>query len=436
VVVRSLFLAVAACMVALTSTAAAASWTPTASFPLRGSYGADSAGPRIAVAPDGTSVAASVDGRDVLVVSGDARGRCGVPAAAERWRAADPAVAAGPHGEALVAWEDATGIRVRHRARAGRPWTTRLVARSTGSSINGVFVARVPGGGFVLAERRFPAHGSGMHYHVRALRLDAGAAPVGAVQDFGPGFFGIDARQSAPLAIGPTGVATLAFESEPPSSSNAPPEVMVARAPAGRPFGPATAVADGMGRSRVWNASTGLVAATRTERCGDVGCFGAPQVLAVDGSGASRLIGGPVLAQPGRAFNASAVALGGGRSALVFELKTQESAFSVVAPVRAATVAADASAGPLQTLTSAQASEPVALPLSGGRALALWATSRAWGTALAGPDGTFGPVRAPAGPPPPPFHTNATNRDVHTAGRWAAVAWAQGKRVRLTVRGF
>src|SRR5206468_2561504 len=97
----------------------------------------------------------------------------------------------------------------------------------------------------------------------------------------------------------------------------------------------------------------------------------------------------------GRAFNPSAVSLGGGRSALVFELKTEASAFSVVAPVRAATVAADGTAGPLQTLTSRPASEPVALPLSGGRALALWAGSRGWGAALAGPDGAFGPLPAP-----------------------------------------
>ncbi len=55
-------------------------------------------------------------------------------------------------------------------------------------------------------------------------------------------------------------------------------------------------------------------------------------------------------------------------------------------------------------------------PLSRGRALALWATSRSIGAALAGPDGRFHATAAPAGPPPGGGHINPTNRDLHTAG--------------------
>src|SRR4051794_10265434 len=68
--------------------------------------------PRASVALDGTSVAAWVVGRSVVAVTGDARGRFSRPRRLGRWSAVPPAVAAGPGGAALVAWEARDGIHV------------------------------------------------------------------------------------------------------------------------------------------------------------------------------------------------------------------------------------------------------------------------------------------------------------------------------------
>jgi hypothetical protein len=91
--------------------------------------------------------------------------------------------------------------------------------------------------------------------------------------------------------------------------------------------------------------------------------------------------------------------------------------------------------GPLQTLTPALASEPIVQSLSGGRALALWATKNAIGAALAGPNGHFRATAAPSGPPPG-AHINPTNRDLHTAGRYALFAWDSNGRVHVSMRRF
>ena len=74
--------------------------------------------------------------------------------------------------------------------------------------------------------------------------------------------------------------------------------------------------------------------------------------------------------------------------------------------------------------------------LSGGRALTVWSGRRGLDARLAGPDGTFRRTAPPRGPPPPPFHTNPTNRDLRTAGRYAIFTWARDGRVRVTVRRF
>ena len=76
------------------------------------------------------------------------------------------------------------------------------------------------------------------------------------------------------------------------------------------------------------------------------------------------------------------------------------------------------------------------MPVGRGRVLAVWATRKALGAALAGADGRFRRVSAPAGRPPAPFHTNATNRDIRAAGTHAIVAWAVGNRVRVSLRTF
>ncbi len=184
-------------------------------------------------------------------------------------------------------------------------------------------------------------------------------------------------------------------------------------------------------------ARTSLVAATRVTRCGDGGaCSGAPFVWRSGETGDPVALGGPQRAVPGRAFGPSVAPLGDSAASLVFQLKDGPQPFSRQAPVKAVTIAADGTAGPLQTLTSRPAQEPVAVPLAGSRALVVWSGARGFGAALADGQGTYQTVAPPFGPPPSNGHSNPTNRDVASAGRYVLVAWDRNGRVRLTLRRF
>jgi hypothetical protein len=78
------------------------------------------------------------------------------------------------------------------------------------------------------------------------------------------------------------------------------------------------------------------------------------------------------------------------------------------------------------------------MPLADGRALTVWSGERGLGAALAGRDGTFKKTATPKGPPPPPFHTNSTNRDLRTGGAYAIFTWSRDAdgRVRVSVRKY
>ncbi len=78
------------------------------------------------------------------------------------------------------------------------------------------------------------------------------------------------------------------------------------------------------------------------------------------------------------------------------------------------------------------------MALRDARALAMWSGRRGLGAALAGRDGIFHKTSEPKGPPPDPFHTNSTNRDLRTAGRYAIFTWSRegDGRVRVSVRAF
>jgi hypothetical protein len=97
---------------------------------------------------------------------------------------------------------------------------------------------------------------------------------------------------------------------------------------------------------------------------------------------------------------------------------------------------ADGSLGGLQSLTGGRAKEPVTMGLDGGRALTIWSGRRGLDARLAQFDGIFRKTAPPKGPPPMPFHSNATNRDLRTAGSYAIFTWARDGRVRVTVRRF
>lgn len=379
--------------------------------------------PRAAVAADGSSVVAWRDDHFRLVASvGDKRGRFSAPVIVVR-HVRDHAVAVG-----AVAYEAADGIHV--AVRSGGRFRDRRVATSTGSEINGVAIAADPQGGWVLAERQFPRKGSGVPYRVRALSLDASGRRAGAVQDLGLGQFGIDARETSALAVLPDGRAVLTFTREAERNVGlAPVPVVVTTRPHRGTFAEPASLPEGeqLADPRVTvSGRRAVLTALKIASCGDAGCFGEPRASVLGADGVPGPLTGPVLENPRRAFAPWAVG-----NTVVFQLKTRVEPFSREAPVRAST-----NGGPLQTLTRQRATEPVALPLPGGRIVALWATRRALGAALAGPDGRFRRTSAPSGPPPSPNHTNPTNRDVRAAGRYVLAAWAAGTTVRISRRRF
>lgn len=440
---RSLLLslvAAAALLAAAAPAGAAAGWSPTAGFVAAGPRSGEAA-PRAAIASDGTSgVAFRTPSGGLMLATGTASGRFGAPRVIERAGVVDYSLAAAPGGALLVAWEDRDGLHAAVRARAGGRLVRRRYDGGPGSQINGVQVAADPQGGWVLAQRVFP-YGSGPNrlYGVRALSLDAAGRPLGPVQDLGPGQFGIDARPTQALAVDGTGRAVLAFRREaPPRGPAAPEPVVVATRPHGGTFGaPAELPGPPAADPRVTVDGTGraLVAFTRIASRGDAGFFGSPAVAAVRADGTLGTPLGPQLAFPRRAFGPSAAFTNRGGAALVFQLKERSEPFGLQAPVRAVATGADGTIGPLQTLTGGRATEPVAVALTRGRVLVVWSGSKGLGASLA-VDGTFRTTAEPKGPPPAPFHSNPTNRDLRSAGRHAIFTWARAGRVRVAVRAF
>jgi len=439
-----LSLAAAAALLALAPAAGAAAgpWSEAQGF----SAGSDIGGepvPRAAIARDGTSALAFHSKSSALMLATrTATGRFGTPRVIERRGARDYSIAAAPGGAFLLAWEDSDGLHAAVRTKAGRAIMRRRYDSGPSSQINGVQVAADPQGGWVLAQRVFPQGAKKDRiYGVRALSLDPAGRQLGAVQDLGPGEFGIDARQTQALAVAPDGRAVLTFRREQPLGGpfGPPQPVVVATRPHGGTFGaPVGLAGDPAADPRVAIGGDGrtLIAATQIRSRGDAGAFGNPVVAGVSAAGVLGAPFGPALDHPKRAFAPSAAFTSAGRSVLVFQLKEKSQPFSQEAPVRAVAIAADGTLGELQTLTSGRAKEPGVMALSGGRALTMWSGRRGVDARLAGPDGTFKRTAAPKGPPPAPFHSNSTNRDLRTAGRYAIFAWARAGRVRVTVRRF
>ena len=418
--------------------AAAAGWTPTQSFSVGKAY---EPVPRAAIASDGTSVLAFASKTGKLMLStGSAAGRFSAPRPIDLKGVRDWSVAARAGGGYVVAWEDTDGIHTATRTRAGRPLTRRLAVASNGEEINGLQVATDPLGGWVLAERQF-RRTKERFYYVRVMTLSAGGKLAGAVQDLGPGQFGLDARPTMSLAVDDAGRALLAFVPQAPFSPTSQPTAVLTTRPHGGTFGvPVALGGDSADDPRVAVGAGGraLIAATQVRSRGDAGSFGNPVVAGISPAGALGAPFGPAIENPRRAFGPSAAFTSAGRSVLVFSLKTSAQPFETRAPVKAVAISATGGVGPLQTLTSSRAKEPVVMPLAGGRALAMWSGERGHGASLAGGDGIFEKTSTPKGPPPPPFHTNSTNRDLRTGGRYAIFTWSRevDGRVRVSVRKF
>ena len=432
----------AAVLVGATPAGAAAAGWKTAGFPA-GSDELSEPVPRAAIAADGTSALAFRSKSGALMLStGAAGGRFGAPRVIERRGVRDYSIAAAPGGAFLLAWEDGDGLRAAVRTKAGRRIVRRAYRSGPPSEINGVQVAADPQGGYALAQRVFPYGARRLRrYGVRAVSLDPAGRLVGAIQDLGAGRFGIDARPTQSLAVGGDGRAVFTFTREVPDNApfGTPAPVVVAVRPHGGAFSTpvalaGTATADP--RVAVDGAGRAVIAGTQVARRGDAGAFGGPIVAAVGSDGTLGAPLGPALRYPGRAFAPSVALTKGGAGVLVFALKPGPEAFGTEAPVRAVAFDAAGALGALQTLTSARAKEPVAMALSGGRVLTMWSGVRGIGAALAGPNGRFKRTAEPKGPPPRPFHTNSTNRDLRTAGRHAIFTWARDGRVRVAVRRF
>jgi hypothetical protein len=410
----------------------AASWSRPPAFSIAGTM-ADEAAPRVAIARDGTNVAAWWEGSRIAVSAGDRRGRFSRPEHAGT-RPGDIAVAAAPGGRAVVAWEDRDAIWALVRDRRGGDWRRQRLAVSTGSAINGITLAADPRGGWVLAERQFPARASGDRYVVRTLSLRADGTPIGTPQDLGRGTFAGDARPDQALTVDAQGTATLVLTRPAPAG---PRPVFVTRRPHGGTFAePRPLPGDRSAEPRVAALAGGAaaVAFIRPDQCGEVGCLGLPMVGLVGADGTVAAPVAPPLGARTRAFGPWVTPVGSGL-ALVFQ-EGRTGPFSREAPVRAVIRGADGRFGAVQDLSGVPAAEPVALPLDRGRALVLWTGRRFWGAAVAGADGRFTRTRAPGGPAPAPYHTNRTNRDVRTAGRYAIAGWVRKGRIRLTVRAF
>ena len=393
--------------------AGAAGWSTTRAF----GAGVPDATPRVAISRGGRALLAYWSERGLVVRFGDGRGRFGAPRPVSRVRRGY-AVAPG-----ALAYETNAGIRV--AVRDGNRLRDRLVATGTGSEINGVAIAVDPRGGWVVAERQFTR--GRRTYRVRALSLDADGRRVGAVQDLGPGSFGIDARPTSALAVLPDGRALLVFQREAAQGVDPQPAVIAER-PHGGAFAAPVALGTQYGDPRVTVAGDqAVVSATETTSCGDAGCSGHPRAFSSTGA----LLAAPRLEHPNRAFGPWAV-----RRSLIFQLKDGVQAFSREAPVKAVTFNVDGSLGRLQTLTEERATEPIGLALDGGGTFALWATRERLGAVLAGADGAFHRIAAPSGPPPQRYHYNSTNRDARSGGRYVIVGWDRGHSVHVSVRRF
>jgi len=409
-------------------TAAAAGWSRPAGFEI-GAAHLDVA-PRGAVAPDGSSVIAWNQGRDVVAVLGDRAARYRRVHRLGLWRRVPAAVAAGNDGAALVAWSAPDGLRIAIRRHAGIPLRVRVLdATVRPDALEAGWDAR--GGWRVLATTVGRA--------LRGYTLRADGTLALRPYALGTGSFGFDARPVQALAVGPRGsAAAVATTGESPTRAAVVIGVHHGRATqlADRPL-PADGLLADPRVSAVDDLGGGFITATRVARCGDAGCAGQPLAWRLTGNGEVRALPVAAVTHPSRAFGPSIAPLGPFGAALVYQEKAAPAAFESRAPVKAVTwdgVGPDPR--PTVTLTTGLAKEPVVVALTGGRALVVWSGGRGWGASLASPDGAWRRVTSPPGPPPLPFHSNPTNRDVAVAGRFVLVVWERDGRVRLSRRGF
>lgn len=406
--------------------AQAAGWSAAQTWPA----GEDTVA-RVAVANDG-SAALVVDSRRSTVLRVAAPGERFGKALRLKPSVTGSAVAAGPGGAVAAVVIRPGGMYATVRTAAGRAWTTRKIA-SEGKDpvINSVTIAHDPRGGWVVVESRFSRPNS----YLQALTLSPAGARLGSPQSLGRGFFGTTARPTVALAIDSDGRAIFAADTPDPAAPSTTSDygnndgtTVFMRNRGGRFRG--TFLGGGLTDARV---AVGVyhraaVVVTKSAACGDAGCRGAVQLFRVR---PDNTVAAPETIKTTNVKKTSgpSVAFLGGDNAIVsWTQRGAGDGFSSTGAVQTA-AAHYGDFGYMDARRTLDrrdaASEPIAMRLAEGRALVVWSIGDGVGLrgALVNDRGEAQIIAMPGGAGPARYHFNSTNRDVHTAGNWAAVAW-------------
>ena len=437
-----LTLAAGAALLAPAAPAGAATdaWSPTRGF-TAGSDELDGPSPRAAIARDGTSAVAFTSKRARSCSrTGTRTGRFATPRVIDRRGASDFSVAAAPGGAFLLAWQERDGSRAAVRTQAGAP-DRRAAATRAGRARRSTACRSRPtrwaAGSSPSACSRTAR--KDRPYGVRALSLDPAGAP--ARRDPGPRRRRVRHRRAPDAGARrrrrrPRRARVHARE---PRASAAPAPAVVVRAAARRQVRRAGRA---RGDRRRRPARRGRRPRPRRDRRDAGHAAAATPASSAPGDRAVRPDGtlgaplGPALELSQPRVRAERGADAGRRRA---RLRAQDPPPGVrhrgagarrrVRRRRRGGRAADADPRPREGARRDARSAAVACS-SCGRA--------ARGSAPRWPDRTGAFTRPPSRRDRrrEPYHTNSTNRDLRTAGRYAIFTWARAGRVRVAVRDF
>jgi hypothetical protein len=422
--------------------AAAAGWSaPTTLQSRRCEIGFCSPAPAIAVSARGTVVTSYRRERDlrVLLRIGDAKGRFGAAQALPK--SAYPAqLAIADDGTAVAAWARKGEIRAAFRKPGGRFGHSVLVAKTQGTepALDETLVGLDGTGRIgVVAWTDWVRHADTTAF-VRAFDA-VGGRMTGAQKRLDAASF----LRLGQLAVNPAGGFALAWAATEGDHSR---------------IGVETGDRNGFAEPQQVNseqrtddprvaidpAGAVAVAYTDVHNSGDVGARGVP-VLRVRSAEATAF--GPELRapadRPGRVFNPQVVFTGDGHPELLWQEKTHEAGFSRAAPLKAAIASADGTAlGAPAVVAGRDIAQPRVATLAGGRLVSVWQIGEDLNAPLAGAlstdGGVFHRMRAPKGTVDP-FSDASGNRALTTGGRFAAFIWGGGGKngfVRVSVRAF
>jgi hypothetical protein len=416
----------AAAALALLPAAAAARWsspaTLTAQLPAPGDAAA-----QVAISPTGRTLVVWTRGAGVVVSAGDRRGRFSARRTVTR-RGGSPHVAIAADGSALIAWTRGGRIWVAARSSGGRIGRARAVSAPARRGVDGPYLAMTRGG--TAAAIAWTASGRiGVTW--AALRV---AGRIGAPQRLGAGH--VDAFAADPVSMGPAGDAAVAFE-RPAASAGQGNVLRIARrrAAAASFDAPSTVGGPPATEPALAAEDTGDVTAAWIAGLGFESDFDGPLMVAA--AARDLPFGAPAAGPAQRAFLPHVASLGSGASVIAWQNRVHGTRPSLLnGPIATLARRADGTLGAPSTLDSnVRARRLHVAPLGSIRALAVWTTTPAGSrrlvrrAAVVGSDGVFASVPAPSGRSP----SFALDEDLATAGRYAALVWQDGRRLRATV---